>query len=209
MKDTFRVSPTGKLPMLHPFNTTKFDTSPASKKLANSLGREILETLSKTNITFKRQEVVTLGRSGYPGIKKDTLVLETSDAPKDPWEWYWAANQIQDLIDNAAEKQSPAPSLRVQIRNPDRMYQPSYCTVPLNTELCKKLLVEQLVIDGKVKQLIPNYWKTIGYSDLVDKDHRVKTLMIVVLSKTILNWSLIDDCLIDSLKTLIVGSPRC
>lgn len=148
---------------------------------------------------------LSMWRRGFSSTAKDTLVL-TTDNEADPISWKGAATDIYDLIDEVAR---PAGlQFRVEIRNPEMMYQDRSSGVTPGSNIHRALLAVQPLVEAEVVKIIPLHMRRVvsyrmrGLEDQLPS-HK-PTVMVLVEPNSHHCWHIVEaqiEAAINSVKS--------
>jgi hypothetical protein len=174
------------------------------QQLIESLETAIKKVLQENNIQLKHTRVMALCRKGEGDTPLDTLILVSED--DDTRNWKAAVTIIGEMIDRAAQKANGSPTIRVEIRNEDLMYQDiAYAIKPQTVEHRACMELEELVFD-QVKKSCPGAWSSICYFMCGVKGQpealRKLTLVVGIKPRQRNLWAFVEDQIGDAVQSL-------
>lgn len=129
--DRNRQAPGNKIPMPWPFY--RAPGSAQGDAIVARIEGNMRKVLRENQISIERFDVFFLARKGLQTPKRETLVIQTSDDQSETVgisTWWYAATDIQALLDEEVRQSKCTRAIRVEIRNSDLMDQNISSVVP-------------------------------------------------------------------------------
>ncbi|CZS88233.1 hypothetical protein WAI453_000656 [Rhynchosporium graminicola] len=158
-KDPYRVAPADEMPVPWPFVT-----HPKGEELGNienSIRGECMNICQQHSITVRSVKVEVLSRKDYPSLPVPIpyLIIYTLDTNRTRWQA--AANDLRNLVAKDRFRSSNGNFIKVEVRNPARMYADFTTCLPVDQELQRYLDEVEPRIYALVLETLPSSWTMV------------------------------------------------
>jgi hypothetical protein len=179
--------------------------SDEANEIANSLRSRYERILQDYGIHVHTTGVQVLVPKDDTYRSRDTLIIYTYD--EDSQRWKEAATEIQEILDKALEERTAKIEIRVEIRNPDKMYRDTSSIIRPGTTIHEACMKVESAVYKVVKKSCPNDWTSISYwmrgpSCARDDKDRKPTVIVTVTPRTTSLWWFVEDQVVEAVDSV-------
>jgi hypothetical protein len=176
--------------------------SDEANEIANSLRSRYERILQDYGVHVYTTGVQVLVPKDNTYRSRDTLIIYTYD--EDSQRWKEAATEIQEILDKALEERTAKIEIRVEIRNPDKMYRDTSSIIRPGTTIHEACMKVESIVHEQVKKSCPDHWTTISYwmRGPAEEEYRKPTVIVTVTPRSRNLWGGFEDQIIEAVESV-------